>query len=550
MLTRTKDRVLSLFKRPGAVSALLIVGILLGGSVALADITSGLSTTSVSSNVTYTLITLAEPSDALAGDVLLSNISINGGTSAMVTPPSGWNLIARTDNDTNVRLVSYWKVVGASESAATYTWTINSQTQAAGGITRYSGLNTSNPIDVVGSSTGRGTVATAPSITTTQDGDEIVTLFATNVGTNHSAIFGTTTGMTKKYDSKNTPFGPTTMAEDTAQTVAGVVGAKASTFSTGVQRDWAAQQIALRKQQSNVVVEAWGGGGAGASYYTNSAGGGGGSTNFGSTNSYRVDAGGGGGGGDYYRKGGGGGGGYGKKTIAPILNNAYVITVGQGGQDNGTGGIGFYNGANGSSGNGIGGGGAGSSGNGSGSTGGTVCGGGGGGANGSSGGDSGNGNLGGGTSNKGSGGNPGAGGGSGGFQAGGGGGAGNGCNGDVNGYGGGGGAVDDGNPVATVGGGGGGATNGANGDVGGKGGDASPGAQGGKGGSGYSGINGGAGNASYGMGGDYEFNGSGGAVVITAPLGTVTATGGTHTSDANNDYWTFTSNGTWTPTSF
>lgn len=43
--------------------------------------------------------------------------------------------------------------------------------------------------------------------------------------------------------------------------------------------------------------------------------------------------------------------------------------------------------------------------------------------------------------------------------------------------------------------------------------------------------------------------GSKGQVVVYAPLGTVvSATGGTHTSDATYDYWTFTSSGTWTPT--
>lgn len=43
--------------------------------------------------------------------------------------------------------------------------------------------------------------------------------------------------------------------------------------------------------------------------------------------------------------------------------------------------------------------------------------------------------------------------------------------------------------------------------------------------------------------------GAAGEVIITAPLSTgITATGGTHTSDATNDYWTFTSSGTWTPT--
>lgn len=43
--------------------------------------------------------------------------------------------------------------------------------------------------------------------------------------------------------------------------------------------------------------------------------------------------------------------------------------------------------------------------------------------------------------------------------------------------------------------------------------------------------------------------GASGKVIITASLGIISsATGGTHTSDATNDYWTFTSSGTWTPT--
>jgi hypothetical protein len=38
-------------------------------------------------------------------------------------------------------------------------------------------------------------------------------------------------------------------------------------------------------------------------------------------------------------------------------------------------------------------------------------------------------------------------------------------------------------------------------------------------------------------------------VVIYAPLDTITsATGGTHTTDATYDYWTFNTSGTWTPT--
>lgn len=231
---------------------LIMVGLFFT-SVAVADIISGLSTTGISSDVTYTQLTLDEPDGVLTGDLLLANISVNGGAPAIVTPPSGWTLIAKSSNDTNIGIVSYWKIVGGSEPDS-YMWNISPQTRAVGGITNYSDVDTSNPIDTVGSSTGRGTTATAPSITTSHDGDQVVALFASNFGTNNSAFFSTTTGMTKRYDAKNTPFGPTTAAEDMTQVSAGASGSSAVTISQGPQRDWVAQTIALRMSQSYDIV--------------------------------------------------------------------------------------------------------------------------------------------------------------------------------------------------------------------------------------------------------------------------------------------------------
>jgi hypothetical protein len=37
-----------------------------------------------------------------------------------------------------------------------------------------------------------------------------------------------------------------------------------------------------------------------------------------------------------------------------------------------------------------------------------------------------------------------------------------------------------------------------------------------------------------------------GIVIIAAPIGAVTATGGSHTTSGGNDIWTFLSSGTWT----
>ncbi|HYF13257.1 MAG TPA: hypothetical protein VD928_03100, partial [Candidatus Paceibacterota bacterium] len=203
--------------RAGISGSIFVAGAFLIVSVVIADISVGNSRTNVSNDVIYSEVTLTKPSGVVSGDLLLASISINGGqpTTATTTHPSGWTLLAKTDNDTHVGILTYWKIAGASEPSS-YTWTIGTQVRAVGGITRFTGVSTSNPIDVVASSTGRGTSAIAPSATTTQDGARIITVFAVNVG-KENTIFATSTGMTKLYDIKNEPLGPTASAQERSQ---------------------------------------------------------------------------------------------------------------------------------------------------------------------------------------------------------------------------------------------------------------------------------------------------------------------------------------------
>src|SRR5262249_24073480 len=104
---------------------------LLVTSVALADIVSGSSTTNKSNDVTITELTLSVPSVS-AGDFLLANVTVNGGSSAVITAPSRWTQILRTDNDSSVSVISYWKTASASDAAGsnTYTWQVEHQTTA------------------------------------------------------------------------------------------------------------------------------------------------------------------------------------------------------------------------------------------------------------------------------------------------------------------------------------------------------------------------------------------------------------------------------------
>ncbi|MFZ2719298.1 MAG: hypothetical protein WAZ27_00320 [Minisyncoccia bacterium] len=236
------------------LGSVIIVGVLSIAAITLADIISGSSAVGNSSSVTITQIAVAKPVSTVEDDVLIAGIAVNGGSPANVTPPPGWNLISRTDNDADVSIISYWKVAGNSEPAS-YTWTINSRTRAIGGITRYSGVDTSSPISAAAGDSGRSTIAIAPSITTASVNEQIVTLYAFNAGATNVGHFSTPTGMSEKYDTTNTPFGPSLASHDALQAIAGASGSKSSSLGSGPQRNWVAQQIALKPAPIVITTE-------------------------------------------------------------------------------------------------------------------------------------------------------------------------------------------------------------------------------------------------------------------------------------------------------
>jgi hypothetical protein len=200
-------------------------------------------------------VVVDSPASVATGDLLIANIAINGGSPANVSAPSGWTQILRTDNDTNVSLISYYKVAGASEPA-NYTWTIDTATRAEGGITQYKGVDTSNPIDVALGNFSRGKVATTSSITTSSANEEVVDSFAFDAGTSTTGYFSTPTGMTEKYDVTFPTVGPSLAADDTVQVSAGTVGSVSTTIAGNKNRNWASQAIALHMAPtSHISIE-------------------------------------------------------------------------------------------------------------------------------------------------------------------------------------------------------------------------------------------------------------------------------------------------------
>jgi hypothetical protein len=223
------------------VSLILGIGTLSVAAVAIAAIVSGTSTTGVSGHVTYTLLTLNRPTVS-AGDVMIAGIAIQDGSIPNVTAPSGWTQILRTDNDVNVTLITYRKVAGASEPS-TYTWTIDEQTKATGGITPYSGVDTASPVDASAGNTGFGPTATTSAISTSNTNEMVIAVYANDV----AKSFSTPTGMTEKYDLPHTNSGPTIAYDEIVQATSGTVTSKSSTITGNKSRNWAAQTIALHK---------------------------------------------------------------------------------------------------------------------------------------------------------------------------------------------------------------------------------------------------------------------------------------------------------------
>lgn len=102
------------------------------------------ATTYNSGSAATTAPVLTAPTGTVAGTVLITTISIQGGTGITITTLAGWTLIARSNNTTGIGQGVYYKVAGASEPSS-YTWTIGSAFASAV-CNGYTGVDPNNPI--------------------------------------------------------------------------------------------------------------------------------------------------------------------------------------------------------------------------------------------------------------------------------------------------------------------------------------------------------------------------------------------------------------------
>ncbi len=218
-----------------------IASLTVGAATAAIDFGSESHNANSSSGSSSLVIT--KPASVANNNVLIAGISVHG-SDVSITKPSGWTLIRRTnDSDNDLGFASYYHVVtNAASEPASYTWTFDdSDTKASGGILRYTGVDTVNPIDTSSGNNGESSSAKAKSITTATANERVIGFFSLE----YKGSFTPPSGMNEHFDISNSDSrGPTTETADFAQATATATGDK--TAAASKSEEWAAQLIALR----------------------------------------------------------------------------------------------------------------------------------------------------------------------------------------------------------------------------------------------------------------------------------------------------------------
>ena len=127
--------------------------------------------TNVNSSDGATSLTITKPAGTADGDLLIAAVSHND-DNGTISGPSGWIQINQgtsgSSSSADIRLSVWYKVAGGSEPTSyTWTWPSGSYREAVGGIIRYSGVDTTDPIDDSAAAIGDSNSPTAPTVTTT-----------------------------------------------------------------------------------------------------------------------------------------------------------------------------------------------------------------------------------------------------------------------------------------------------------------------------------------------------------------------------------------------
>ena len=123
-------------------------------------------------------VSIERPEGTEAGHVMVATVAINGNSTAVATP-AGWNRIRDDRAGNAVGQAIFARVASASEPAS-YVFTLSGKPQVAAGLTAYSGVETSSPVEAHGALVHNGGPVTAPSLPVSTAGGRLLNLTAAN----------------------------------------------------------------------------------------------------------------------------------------------------------------------------------------------------------------------------------------------------------------------------------------------------------------------------------------------------------------------------------
>src|SRR5581483_3155912 len=219
-----------------SIAFAVAVGLLAAGQTSLGALAADASLVSSASNgsgLGRVSISIDRPPGTSAGHVMVASVVISDDDPAF-TAPAGWTLVRQDSIKDMLRQAVYVKVATADEPTS-YTWTVPSARRMAGGITTFSGIDATNPIDAVnGQINNAGTAVTAPAVTTSVGGTVLVELAAVA----SDGVLTPPVGMAEAWEAaapgastrKNTRGAVASLSQAT-QPTAGLTGSRTATVS-------------------------------------------------------------------------------------------------------------------------------------------------------------------------------------------------------------------------------------------------------------------------------------------------------------------------------
>lgn len=165
--------------------------------------------TTNASTVSGTSFNVSRPASTVDGDIIICQVAFSGGSGVVVTPPSGFVLINRTDSSTDLGLAIFYKF--ALSEPSFWTFSLSSSQKWGQHTTSYGGANSASPIN--GTPTSNTTVAsgstskTFSSITPAAIGGYVFKAFA-NLNTSSPTISNAGTGYTARGFSASSSGSP------------------------------------------------------------------------------------------------------------------------------------------------------------------------------------------------------------------------------------------------------------------------------------------------------------------------------------------------------